>query len=425
MSTHSAAESPQAARRIIKEGKLAVVLGVEVDSVGNWRTEEDLPADPEHARPLLRQELERLYGMGVRQITPIHLTDNAFGGAAIYNRLFDGLNKQITGHHYLVEDAWDTGVRYRLDRDPGIPGFRGFLARWLAYGSPLPRRQRDPSHGRQGGHANSRGLTKHGHVLVEEIMRLGLILDVDHMSQKATDATLDLAERHAYPIILSHTWFRDLAFTVEAEGRAEFCPGNWKRYGTSDVQKVAHEAGKRADQVHRIRRLGGIVAPILNQGDVRTHDARIPNDCPGSSKSWAQAYLYAVDRMQGRGVAFGSDVNGLARLPGPRFGTDAAYPLINDKIRGRLRRSYMGRQVNRVRYEEAMEGNDTPLRRSTAGDRAFDINVDGIAHYGLLPTSSRIFGTQGSPMLTSLRCSGLPRITSGRGSDATASPGTV
>ena len=36
------------------------------------------------------------------------------------------------------------------------------------------------------------------------------------MSQKATDATLDLAERHAYPIILSHTWFRDLAFTVEA-----------------------------------------------------------------------------------------------------------------------------------------------------------------------------------------------------------------
>ncbi len=32
-----------------------------------------------------------------------------------------------------------------------------------------------------------------------------------------------------------------------------------------------------------------------------------------------------------------------------------------------------------------MEGNNTPLRRSTAGDRAFDINVDGIAHYGLLP----------------------------------------
>ncbi len=34
------------------------------------------------------------------------------------------------------------------------------------------------------------------------------------------------------------------------------------------MHKVAHEAGKRADQVERIGRLGGVVAPILNQGDV-------------------------------------------------------------------------------------------------------------------------------------------------------------
>ena len=39
------AESPEEARRIIAEDKLAVVLGVEVDSLGDWRTEADLPSN--------------------------------------------------------------------------------------------------------------------------------------------------------------------------------------------------------------------------------------------------------------------------------------------------------------------------------------------------------------------------------------------
>jgi len=33
----------------------------------------------------------------------------------------------------------------------------------------------------------------------------------------------------------------------------------------------------------------------------------------------------------------------------------------------------------------AMEGNNPPLQRSLAGRRDFDVNLDGVAHYGLLP----------------------------------------
>ena len=33
----------------------------------------------------------------------------------------------------------------------------------------------------------------------------------------------------------------------------------------------------------------------------------------------------------------------------------------------------------------AMQGSNTPLSRSRADQRDFDINIDGVAHYGMLP----------------------------------------
>ncbi len=71
----------------------------------------------EQARPLIAEELDWLYSLGVRQITPVHLTDNAFGGTAIYMRFLEVSNRFVTGQGYEVEDAWETGIRYRLDRD--------------------------------------------------------------------------------------------------------------------------------------------------------------------------------------------------------------------------------------------------------------------------------------------------------------------
>ena len=48
----------------------------------------------------------------------------------------------------------------------------------------------------RGGHANTRGLNRYGEVLLEEMMARGMIIDVDHMSEKATDAALTMAEEH-------------------------------------------------------------------------------------------------------------------------------------------------------------------------------------------------------------------------------------
>ena len=208
--------------------------------------------------------------LGIRQITPIHLTDNAFGGTAIYMRLLDVLNVFVTGRHYELEDAWDSGIRYRIDHD-GTDVVDGAERMVVSQGKPLSR---PPAMSRGslvdhvpgigdlkedfehpgGGHANRRGLTMYGIMLLQEMMRRGMIIDIDHMSQKATDTTLDMAEAHDYPVVSSHTWFRDLTFSAEVEfGSKE---EGAAQYGTADVHKVAHEAAKRADQVERIGRPG-------------------------------------------------------------------------------------------------------------------------------------------------------------------------
>ena len=144
----------------------------------------------------------------------------------------------------------------------------------------------------RGGHANARGLNRYGVVLLEEMMARGLIIDVDHMSEKATDTALDMAEQHRYPVICSHSWFRDLLFSSETE----FDTLKHEHYGTSDVHKVAHEAAKRGDQIERIGKLGGVVAPILNQGDIAGLKRCEPR--PGSAKYPSRAPAPALPGLR-------------------------------------------------------------------------------------------------------------------------------
>jgi microsomal dipeptidase-like Zn-dependent dipeptidase len=366
--------SAEEARQVISENKLAVVLGVEVDSLGNWRRREDLDAltngDMEIARGLIGRELDWLHALGVRQITPIHLTNNAFGGTAIYLRFLETVNVFLTGERWEVEDAWSSGVRYRLDNDGDdlVDDVERLVASSGGRAKKMQRRtlidhipgihnlvEVNEAPTLRGGHANVRGLNEYGQILLEELMARGIMIDVDHMSEKATDTALAIAEVHKYPVMCSHSWFRDLLFSADIE----FDRAKHENFGTSDVHKVAHEAGKRSDQIERISKLGGIVAPIMNQGDVAglrrccpDQDTKITEPCAGSSTSWGQAYLYAVKKMGGRGVALGSDINGAAGLPGPRFGAFAAYGVNEDDRRILQRRGEIERQTNGVAYAE-------------------------------------------------------------------------
>jgi len=88
--------------------------------------------------------------------------------------------------------------------------------------------------------------------------------------------------------------------------------------------------------------------------------------------------------MGGRGVALGSDVNGAAAMPGPRFGTFAAYGTHGDSHRLPLRRSQIDAQKNGVRYTTAIRDYRW-YRFDEAGSHAYDREEreawHGIAQY--------------------------------------------
>ena len=301
------AYSPEDARRIVGVDKLAVVLGVEVDSLGNWGRETDARAEEvvEYLRHLYRD-------LGVRHIFPIHLANNAFGGTAAYLSLFNVLNHHLRGEYLSLRGA---DLDFRMEQLLDSPDYS------------------DVAPGR--GHANDEGLTGLGRAALEEMMRLGMIVDIDHMSALAVDETLALAEAERYPVVAGHTAFHDLAVGVGE--------------GTNEYQRTR-------DQLKRIRRLGGMIAVGLHQGELRTAVDRLPNDAPGSSKSWAQAYLYATARMDGAGVGIGTDINGLAGIASPRFGLNACYDMRREPgeadHRRWARRAHVNAQQRGVRYDQ-------------------------------------------------------------------------
>lgn len=479
------------ARSIIQQNKLAIVLGVEVDSIGGWKDASTL------TQAEILAYLNHLYhDLGVRHLFPVHMANNVFSGSAIYNDVFNLVNYFLHGNYLQVEDGSPLGYQFRLEVDPGAAGYLARIA--LGYNPP------DAEYAQfSQGHMNTMGLTQMGVFFIQSMMRLGMLIEVDHMSYHSVEETLTLAEQYDYPVVSGHSSFQELAWKWESE--------------TQCIHKCAGEQAKTATQVERISNLGGMVAPIANQTDIRSVGDAIPSlaskvadDSAGSAKTWAQAYLYAVEKMGGRGVGIGTDTNGFAKFNGPRFGLNASYFLDYnvsgmgiDPGRHPLRASQVAAQGNGVHYTQpiqdarhyrfegvlqgdvyddmdrdiwqgvglyyaglnpwtnstipdttdgvinfakgffatsdsqlerpglftgdvpweqraaflvktgqtpgnsardpqrvheiypkvlaiwqkwlAMQGNNAPLQRSYAGQRDFDINIDGVAHYGMLP----------------------------------------
>ncbi|EFH83599.1 peptidase M19 renal dipeptidase [Ktedonobacter racemifer DSM 44963] len=330
------AYSSSEARSIIQQNKLAIVLGVEVDSIGNWK-------DPSTLTPsAITTYLNHLYNdLGVRHLFPIHLTNNVFGGAAIYNDLFNVDNFYLHNDYFQVQDGSTLGFQFRLEVDPG-PAI-AITRVTMGYNPPDAEYQQFSQ-----GHMNTVGLNSLGSFFIRSMMHLGMLIEIDHMSYKAAEDTLTLAEQYNYPVVSGHSSFQELTWKWQNE--------------TQSIHKCSGEQNKTPEQVQRIRNLGGIIAPIANQMDIRsvgdplpTLAGKVPNDAAGSSKAWAQAYLYAIEKMGGRGVGIGTDTNGLAKFNGPRFGLNASYYIDGagvDAGRDPLRAGQVAAQGNGVMYDQ-------------------------------------------------------------------------
>jgi microsomal dipeptidase-like Zn-dependent dipeptidase len=397
------AESADHAAAILAQDKLAIVLGVEVDQI-----ELLLSHDPAVLRsleseanaylagrassaPSISRLAAELHDLGVRQVTPIHLANNVFGGAALY------LDATATNTHWLT--LWADGEGWGSTQWPDVvegPDDVDFHLQWFQVPAnrktwfldgPLDDAVQVPAYANPAlrSHANALGLTNAGVVLMLELWRQGILVDIDHMSAAAAETALNLAERSGVPMVASHCTMR--AAIAPVEQQLVTLPGEplwWRSWDghTPDTHSppgfpmLRHEGMRTDEQLRRIYALGGMVAVATRQPTTipaaqdwfGTHP---PTTYPDRTipAGWTH-YLHALGVAGSEAsIAFGTDMNGMNGAPAPLM------------FEGPSGSDFLLRHQDADIYDHG----DSRLTRSTTGARRWDIGSDGLAHIGLLP----------------------------------------
>ncbi len=311
--------SPQEARRVIESGKLAVIIGLEVEKPLDCG---EYLGQPECTPEQIDARMREWYELGVRSMFPIHLFDNANGGAEISRYAHSPVTQNIfnlgnlveTGHYFATipcEQAEQVEPGEAQSADYGLLETVGLQ---LLNGAPAFLGE-DVG----GCEVNARGLTSTGEYFVNRMIDMGIILELDHTGPLARKRILDIAEERGVPTVTGHT-----------DG---FHDGN-------SSQRIINQ--------------GGIVSRFADVDSTRYI---------GFSQDLAAGYARRDGNSALAVTGLGTDINGLHLQAPPR--EDAAenplpYPFT----------SFMG---------------DVVFDRQVTGQRVFDFNVDGAAHYGLYP----------------------------------------
>ncbi|MEA2369318.1 MAG: hypothetical protein QOH38_2036 [Thermoleophilaceae bacterium] len=293
--------TPEQARRVINRGKMAVVLEIEVSELFDCRGWDTSTCD----RKQIKRQLDEVYRMGVRSSLLLNKFDNPLTGVRFDSGpvgiLINGGNHESAGSFWSAETC-----KGRLHDNeiyspsgPLSPFLAGVFAQLGITGGTAPAYPPAP-------HCNRRGLTQLGRYLERRMIKKHMIINPDHMSQRAVDDTLTLIEsKHYSGVISPHGWMD---------------PGNWPR----------------------LWKLGGLAFPDSNTSSqyVKDYAKYRPRKTP---------YKF--------GWGYGADLGGLAAQPDARANS-VHYPF----------KSYDGKVT---------------LGRQRSGNRTFDYNKDGVAHYGL------------------------------------------
>jgi microsomal dipeptidase-like Zn-dependent dipeptidase len=292
--------TPQEAEDAIRAGRMAVVLGIEVDALFGCKNAGDC------TDVYVRQQVQHYYDLGVRHVFPIHLHDNAYGGTAIYYWLWPIANVVAIGEMMDLDDYCkdlpsDSVNKYNYEAGLGIesgnpPGgldpdvynvLVALFAPWAVIFDVFPW----PGEAT----CNMRDLQPLGHTLIDELMNKRMIIDVDHMSLPTFEDVMAKVEAKRYPVISGHSFLFDKPLT---------------EYGTEGYRTENH---RTRGQMERIRELGGIVAPCP------------PRKAGSSTHDYVEMYKYTVEVMQdgpygpdNPGIAFGSDWGAMFLQVAPR-----------------------------------------------------------------------------------------------------------
>ena len=252
--------TPAHARRIIQEGNMAVILAVEASKIwGNSNSEVDL-----------ERRLDKLWKLGVRSFQPVHEIDNNVAGPAYFQALFD------------IFTAIDKVKQYASG------GFQGGISGLV---NAVKGIQLDSNK------HNKLGLTPLGRKLITKLMQRRAIMDMAHISERAFNETYNMAASNKYyPLFVSHAHYRDLYSGKKA-----------------DEKKLS------AASVRKIKKTGGVIGLRTGEEKRKTYTkSGVANSCHGSSRSWAQSYMYGVVGLR-VGQGLGVDMTGFITQMRPRF----------------------------------------------------------------------------------------------------------
>ncbi|HCT78861.1 MAG TPA: hypothetical protein DGG94_05960 [Micromonosporaceae bacterium] len=288
------------ARQAIAQGKLAMILGVETSEPFGCR---QILGVAQCSAADIDRGLDELYGLGIRSMFLCHKFDNALCGVR-----FDGGTQGTIvniGNFAGTGQFWKANTCTGPHHDNTITGdgvIPDHFARLLPPGVTLPVYPPAP-------HCNVNGLTALGEHMVRGMISRGMLIEIDHMSAKAADQTLDILEAAAYPgVISSHSWTDN-------------------------------------GYLPRLYALGGMIAQYGHDASDFVRELQ-------RTKPLRERYGIA-------GYGVGTDANGFGGLPNAHNGS-VSYPF----------RSFDG---------------SVTLDRLRTGSRVWDVNRDGMAHYGLLP----------------------------------------
>ena len=315
--------NPRQARKVIEDGKLAVVIGIESSNLFGCS---ELNDQPQCTKRDIDRGIRDYKRLGVRSMFVAHWVDNAFAGAALEGGakgvFINIFNRFQTGHYIRTGSCPHPAQGEEVTTLSPVE--LTVLASFFPATQPLVA-EGMPTYppGRQ---CNSKGLTPLGAYLVRRLIAKHMLIEVDHMSERARDRVLEIADAHDYPLVSSHT----------------NTGGLW-----------VHR------ELRQLYQAGGIATARLGQAPQLAQSINL-----------LRRYRQLADHF---GVPLGTDTGGFADLPGPR--DDAAqrplaYPF----------KSYEG---------------DVSFDREVTGDRTFDLNADGVAHYGLV--ADLLADLQGTP----------------------------
>ena len=321
-------EDPFEARRVINEGRLAVVMGIEVSVPLDCGLTRDVPRC---ATEDIAPRLQEVYDLGVRQMELVNKFDNAFSGVT-----GDGGSTGIvvnTGNFGETQSWWrmetcgDHPDDHEHAHDKTQPNFHDesgapdeFSGRDGIFGAVLALTGHSgvaPVYP-EGPHCNVLGLSELGRTMIAEMAERGMIFDPDHMSARARTQALDfiefeLARVNGLPysgVFSSHGWADETIYP-------------------------------------RVYELGGVVTPHAGGSASFVEKWQ-------EHKAWEDPRYYF-------GFGFGSDVNGFSAQGQPRRNAP-----------------------NPVTYPFEGFGGVT-IDKQVSGTRTYNINADGVSHYGLYP----------------------------------------